>query len=122
MMRNQSILRKTLPVILMLGLLLIQSVAALTNDAVDVSLLGPIVINGSHVNAGNYQIRWVSNSPDGVMTLLKGRKVVAEARGKAVERDAKAKDTLIITQDDGNGNRVLKEIQFKGKTQAIVLE
>jgi|PlaIllAssembly_1097288.scaffolds.fasta_scaffold1499873_1 uncharacterized protein YlzI (FlbEa/FlbD family) len=122
MMRNQLILRKTLPVILMLGLLLIQPAAALTNDAVDVTLLGPIVINGSHVNAGNYQIRWVSNSPDGVMTLLKGRKVVAEARGKAVERDAKAKDTLIITQDDGNGNRVLKEIQFKGKTQAIVFD
>jgi len=115
-------LRKTLPVILMLGLLLIQPAAALTNDAVDVTLLGPIVINGSHVNAGNYQIRWVSNSPDGVMTLLKGRKVVAEARGKAVERDAKAKDTLIITQDDGNGNRVLKEIQFKGKTQTIVFD
>ena len=122
MMRNQLILRKTLPVILMLGLLLIQPAAALTNDAVDVTLLGTIVINGSHVNAGNYQIRWVSNSPDGVMTLLKGRKVVAEARGKAVERDAKAKDTLIITQDDGNGNRVLKEIQFKGKTQAIVFD
>jgi hypothetical protein len=122
MMRNQLILRKTLPVILMLGLLLIQPAAALTNDAVDVTLLGPIVINGSHVNAGNYLIRWVSNSPDGVMTLLKGRKVVAEARGKAVERDAKAKDTLIITQDDGNGNRVLKEIQFKGKTQAIVFD
>jgi uncharacterized protein YlzI (FlbEa/FlbD family) len=122
MMRNQLILRKTLPVILMLGLLLIQPAAALTNDAVDVTLLGPIVINGSHVNAGNYQIRWVSNSPDGVMTLLKGRKVVAEARGKAVERDAKAKDTLIITQDDGSGNRVLKEIQFKGKTQAIVFD
>jgi hypothetical protein len=122
MMRNQLILRKTLPVILMLGLLLIQPAAALTNDAVDVTLLGPIVINGSHVNAGNYQIRWVSNSPDGVMTLLKGRKVVAEARGKAVERDAKAKDTLIITQDDGNGNRVLKEIQFKGKTQTIVFD
>jgi hypothetical protein len=122
MMRNQLILRKTLPVILMLGLLLIQPAAALTNDAVDVTLLGPIVIDGSHVNAGNYQIRWVSNSPDGVMTLLKGRKVVAEARGKAVERDAKAKNTLIITQDDGNGNRVLKEIQFKGKTQAIVFD
>jgi uncharacterized protein YlzI (FlbEa/FlbD family) len=122
MIRNQLILRKTLPGILMLGLLLIQPAAALTNDAVDVTLLGPIVINGSHVNAGNYQIRWVSNSPDGVMTLLKGRKVVAEARGKAVERDAKAKDTLIITQDDGSGNRVLKEIQFKGKTQAIVFE
>ncbi len=122
MIKNQRNLRIALPVVLMLGFLLIQPAAALTNDSVDVRLLGPIVVNGSRVDAGNYQIRWVSNSPDGVMTVLKGRKVVAEARGKAVERDAKAKDTLIMTQDDGNGNRVLKEIQFRGKTQAIVFE
>jgi hypothetical protein len=116
-------LTKGLLVILpVLALSLIQPVAGYTKDSENVSLQSSIVINGSQVDPGRYEIKWASNSPTAVMTVLKGGKVVVEARGKFVEKGAKAEETVITTQQDGSGRSVLKEIQFRGRTQAIVFE
>ncbi len=65
------------------------------------------------VKAGDYR----AMIDDNHLTLLNGKKVVAESAGRWEERSQKSPYTVIVSNADG---RVL-ELRFEGKTQVFVL-
>jgi hypothetical protein len=54
---------------------------------------------------------------DNHLTLLNGKKVIAESAGRWEERNEKSNYTSIVSNSDG---RVV-ELRFEGKTQVFVL-
>jgi len=65
------------------------------------------------VKAGDYR----AMIDDNHLTLLNGKKVVAESAGRWEERNQKSPYTVIVSNADG---RVL-ELRFEGKTQVFIL-
>ncbi len=96
--------------------------AALAKGTVDFTLERPLEVGGKVVAPGSYKVSWVSHSPETDVSFTRRGKVVAEARGKMVERDAKSEADSLVTVKDSNGKDVLKEIRFAGKKTAIVIE
>jgi hypothetical protein len=65
------------------------------------------------VKAGDYR----AMIDDNHLTLLNGKKVIAESAGRWEERNQKSTYTSIVSNSDG---RVL-ELRFEGKSQVFVL-
>jgi hypothetical protein len=65
------------------------------------------------VKAGDYR----AMIDDNHITLLNGKKVIAESAGRWEDRSQKSPYTVIVSNEDG---RVL-ELRFEGKTQVFVL-
>ena len=110
--------------VLLFGLvtaLLMQPATANPKDSFTVHFENPVLVQGNRLDPGSYEIQCSLASPEAVVKIFKAGKVIVEAQGKWVEKGIKAKDTIIVTEQDAAG-KILKEIQLKGKTQAIVLE
>jgi hypothetical protein len=84
-----------------------------------ITLQNPAVLNGKHLEAGEYQVK-VSSS--GGVTFLRGKTEVATANAKLEERDSKARFNTVITKANGSGPPSITEIQFEGKKQALVFD
>ncbi|HXH67643.1 MAG TPA: hypothetical protein VNI81_10625 [Candidatus Limnocylindrales bacterium] len=65
------------------------------------------------VKAGDYR----AMIDDNHLTLLNGKKIVAESAGRWEERNQKSPYTTIVSNEDGH----VMELRFEGKTQVFVL-
>ena len=70
-------------------------------------------IGQTQLNAGEYQFRIDGNH----LSIIKGKKSVAEADGRWEDRETKSEYTSIVTNGDGN----LVELRFAGKKSVFVL-
>jgi len=71
-------------------------------------------VGQTELQAGEYDFRI-----DGThLTILKGKKQIAEADGHWEDRDAKSPYTAIVSNADGN----LIELRFSGKKSVFVLQ
>jgi hypothetical protein len=73
----------------------------------------PVKFGKVDVKAGDYR----AMIDDNHITLLNGKKVVAESAGRWEDRSQKSPYTVIVSNEDG---RVL-ELRFEGKAQVFVL-
>jgi hypothetical protein len=80
------------------------------------------VVNGTELKPGEYQLKWVSGSPECQATLLKRGKRVVEFRAKLVTRDARAPMTAVSTVDGPDGKPVIREVRIGGTSSVLVVE
>jgi hypothetical protein len=86
------------------------------------TLPGNIVLQGIHLQAGEYSITWASHSPELTVTVSNGEKVLATASAKLVEcSKAYERDTIVVSKN-ADGTRALRAIGFAGSSQAIVFD
>jgi hypothetical protein len=73
----------------------------------------PVKVGQASVEAGDYRFLIDNNH----LTILRGKKLVAEADGRWEDRDAKSPYTSILSNTDGR----LLEVRFEGKNSVFVL-
>jgi hypothetical protein len=90
----------------------------------DVFLASGTTLDGTEIPKGQYNLVWKKNGSEGSydVKVLRGNKVMAKTTGQMVDRGAPADRDQVITKLDGNGGRTIQEIQFRGKTQVLVID
>ena len=97
-----------------LGAALVFSTALIAKPmAKSLSVTHPVHIGQADVKVGDYRATIDGNH----LTLLNGKKTVAEADGRWEDRDSKSEYTAIVADKDG---RVI-ELRFEGKKEAFVI-
>ena len=83
-----------------------------------VTFTSDVMVNGTLVKAGEYQIRF--NEQTGELAILKGGKVKAKTTAQLQSRSEKAKSTAVRTLDKG-GVAELIGVSFGGSNQDVVV-
>lgn len=78
-------------------------------------------LGGQAVTRGDYSIRFVEGQ-DGSLVLLKGKKEVLKASYKMTKLAQPAGDNAVAYTAASDGSFQVKRIEFKGKSEAIVIE
>ncbi len=76
---------------------------------------------GQAVTKGEYNIKFVEGK-DGSLVLLKGKKEVLKASYKVTKLAQPAGNNAIAYDAGADGSFLVRRIEFKGKSEAIVLE
>jgi hypothetical protein len=82
----------------------------------------PTVVSGTELKPGEYQVKWVSGSPECQVTLFRRGKPVVEFRAKLVNRDAKVETTATSAVNGPDGKPVIREIRIGGTKSVLILE
>ena len=109
--------------VLAAALLLLLAVSALAADKSNkakVTVLDPVMVNGTTLAPGDYTVTWEGSGTDVQVTFLRGKKVVATAAAKVESRDVAYGNTAYVTKKDGSGLDLI-EIRPEGKKQALAL-
>jgi hypothetical protein len=78
-------------------------------------------IGGQAVTKGEYSLKFVEGK-DGQLIVLKGKREVAKSSYKMTNLDRPAADNSVIYTASDDGSFLIKRIEFKGKSAALVLE
>ena len=78
-------------------------------------------LGGQALTKGDYSIKFVEGK-DGSLVLLKGKKEVLKASYKVIKLAQPAANNAIAYDAGPDGSFVVKRIEFRGKSEAIVLE
>jgi len=119
-MNTHGFLKRFAPV---LGILIMTSVtvfAKTSKDSRRFTLSAAVTIGGAQVPAGQYNVRWVSHSPDATVTFEKGHNVVATAEAKWVDRPVKYEQNAAVIETNADGSRSIVELRFAGMSEALV--
>jgi hypothetical protein len=101
---------------------LVASLTAYARQSRSFELAQPVSLAGTEIVPGVYEVEWQAHSPEVTVTLRAGKRTMATATGKWVERQVKYnRDALICQTGEGRLARVL-EVQFAGKSQVLVLD
>lgn len=73
------------------------------------------------ITKGDYSIKF-SEGKDGELILLKGKKEVVKVAYKTAKLPQPAADNTVAYTAAGDGSYQVKRIEFKGKSDAIVLD
>jgi len=76
---------------------------------------------GQALVKGEYSIKFAEGK-DGDLVLLKGKKEVAKVAYKVTKLTQAAADSSVAYSAAADGSFQVKRIEFKGKSEAIVLE
>lgn len=94
--------------------------AAKTKSAKDITLHYDADVAGLHLTSGDYSVTWQTHSPQATVTFMQGKKVVATAEGKVVDRDSAYGSNEVVYGEGPGGKRQVQEIRFRGSSQVIV--
>lgn len=89
----------------------------------EVRLTAGALFDGQRFEAGVYQLSWRMNRDRDVVEvrLYQGRRMVASATGRLVEREAASAYDSVVFSRARTGHRELTEIRFAGSEAAISL-
>lgn len=76
---------------------------------------------GKTLAAGEYTFRWQGDGDSVDVTILRGRRVVAEGKGRIEQQPAKAQRNAVVARPQESGPRLLTKVQFGGKDTVLVL-
>jgi hypothetical protein len=93
---------------------------AKTKVTTTISLNHDATVAGAHLASGKYIVQWQTHSPEATVTFSQGKKVVATAEGKVVDRGTKYGSDEVMYDQTADGARVVQEIRFKGSSEVIV--
>lgn len=108
--------RKLLQILAIAGFLALAASAYAANT---INLEHAAAVNGKQLAAGQYDLRIGSN---GDVTFLQGRTEVATVKARVEDRDKKASNTMVVTNNNGGSVPTITEIQLLGKKQVLKFE
>jgi hypothetical protein len=85
-------------------------------------LTEPVLLGETEVTPGVYKVKWQDHTSEATVTLWAGKRKVAAATGKWVDRNLTYASDAFICQTGQSRSRPVVEIQFAGKHQALVLD
>lgn len=106
-----------------LGIFVMTSVITFAKNSKNMrklTLSSAATISGTQVPAGQYDVRWVSHSPEATVTFEKGHNVVATAEGKWVDRHTPYVQNAVVLETNPDGSRSIVELRFAGMSEALV--
>jgi uncharacterized protein YfaP (DUF2135 family) len=103
-----------------LAILLLVSASAFAKASRTIELSGPVLLGGTRIEPGQYQLHWEQHSPKITVTLAKGKTVVATAEGKIEQRNIKYHQNMVVHHAKAGGSEVILEIRLGGTNEAIV--
>ena len=106
--------------ILALAVILTASAPAFAANSGKFKLRYAAVLQDTHLDPGDYAIRWTNANSATTVTVLKKNNVVATTAAKLVDRGEKFGRNAVIYSEGGDGTRMIKEIRFAGSSQVIV--
>ncbi|HET7841136.1 MAG TPA: hypothetical protein VFM21_05995 [Terriglobia bacterium] len=108
--------------ILVLGVFLFAAAAAFADNVRNLSLPANVVLQGTHLQAGEYTITWYHHSPRLTVKISNAKKVLVTASATLIDqKKIYERDTFVVnTRTDGT--RTLRAIGFAGSSQAIVFD
>jgi hypothetical protein len=105
---------------LLIFVVLALNLSAWANNGRTLPFRTEVILNGSKLPSGFYEISWVSHSPEATVTFVKAGQVMVTAMGRWVERDAKYRADALVYTNNPDGSHTLLEIRFAGRKQALV--
>lgn len=104
---------------LALVLFLFASVAGMAKDSTRLKLDHAATINGTQLSPGDYEVSWVSHSPEATVTFKQHKKVAATVEGRWVERQNTYDFDSVVYDNNPDGSRTIVEIRFAGRSQVL---
>jgi hypothetical protein len=102
-------------------ILVLAAASALAKNERRLTITNDASIGGKTLQAGNYNVDWVSHSPQATVTFYSGKDAVATVEGKWVDRGSEYKQNAVLYENHPDGSRSIVEIRFAGMKQALVL-
>jgi hypothetical protein len=106
---------KKLICVAMIALFSLSAFAAISGKA-NMSLTTPAQLGGKQLTPGNYKLQWTGEGDNVQVTVLSGKKEVATASAKLVDRPQAAPNDAVVKDNDGS----IKQVWFGGKKMSIV--
>jgi hypothetical protein len=98
------------------------STASKAKDSRSILVHYDATVAGSHLTSGQYDVEVQAHNPSATVSFSRGRKVVATAEAKVVDRGTKYSANQIVYGEGANGAHSIQEIRFKGSSEVIAFE
>jgi hypothetical protein len=102
------------------AILLIAALTGSAKNARTLTLRTPVTLQGTEINAGQYEVSWVSHSPTATITFTQNNTTVATAEGKWVDGEVKYPTDAVLYTNNADGSHTLMEIRLGGTNRALV--
>ena len=96
-----------------------------TKQSASINISDPVVISGTHLQPGDYTVRWSGTGSDVQVQFYQGKNQVASAPAKVVS-ETNANSPAISLRSTEDGSKTISEIrlskvtlQFSDKTEAV---
>jgi hypothetical protein len=108
------------PLVLSLGLLLASALPGLAAQSEVVTLTHDVVLGGTQVPAGRYNVRWQTHSPQAAVQFVSKHVVVVSTEGRVEQRDKLYDHNAVVYNTADDGTRSLVEIRFAYSNKVLV--
>lgn len=116
-------LRTTLSVtIAALAFIVAAGATAQAKDSRSVLLHYDSTVAGAHLASGSYDLKLENHNPDATVSFLRGKKVVATAEAKVVDRGTRYAENTVVYQESADGSRVIRGIRFRNSSEVVVFK
>jgi hypothetical protein len=105
-------LKFTLALLALALMLPVFALAAEKNSA-NFQITSKVELNGITLSPGYYKLEWNGEGPDVQLSILQGRKTVAQLPARLV--NGNYQQPAIVTHQNNSGDNVLDQIQLKNK-------
>ena len=96
------------------------TLSAWANNGKTLSFRTEVILNGTKLPTGFYEVNWVTHSPQATVTFVKAGQLMVAAMGKLVDRDVKYNADSVVYTNNPDGSHTLLEIRLGGRKQALV--
>jgi hypothetical protein len=117
---SQGVVVKAAKLSLLVLVTLALTLSARANNGKTLSFRTEVILNGTKLPTGFYEISWVTHSPEATVTFVKAGQLMVTAMGKFVDRDIKYNADSVLYTNNPDGSHTLIEIRFGGRKQALV--
>ncbi|SPF35193.1 conserved exported hypothetical protein [Candidatus Sulfotelmatobacter kueseliae] len=111
----------TVSKILVVGLALLLASSAFAATKANLSLSGPVTVNGTTLKPGDYKLLWDGTGPSVEVSIIQGKTVVAKVPAKLVDLSTPSANTAAVVTNNGDGTRTLSGARFEGKKFALAI-
>jgi GH43 family beta-xylosidase len=116
-MTNQKLSRVLISGLALMALL---SAAAFGKGSRTINLRVAASLDGTQIEAGQYELSWEEHSPQATVTLSRGKNTVVTAQGRLEERKVKYDSNTMVLDTASNGSQIIREFRPAGTNKAIV--
>jgi hypothetical protein len=95
--------------------------SAAGRDSLNVDLGDETSLAGTTLPAGRYKITWTAGAAETEVKISQGKKVIATAKAKRVEREAAPREDQVVSRKGASGAFAIAEIRLKGEKAVLVL-
>lgn len=106
---------------LMMGLALLLASSAFAGTKSSLQLNNPVLVNGTTLKPGDYNVQWEGTGPNVELSILQGKKVLAKVPARVVELPSPAGQNAAVTRKNDSGPNSLAGVRFQGKKMALEL-